>query len=69
MLRIQGYGAGGFLLTQGAGQQILIAGTNTTLGAAGTLASSDKGDGVSLVCTTANLEWRAFGVVGNLTVV
>lgn len=69
MLRLQGHGAGGWIITQGVGQQILIAGTNTTLGAGGTLASSNLGDGVSMVCTTANLEWRVYGVIGNLTVV
>ena len=66
---LQGYGAGGWTITQGAGQQILVGNTNTTLGAGGTLSSTDKGDSVSMVCTTANLEWRVFGMVGNLTVV
>lgn len=59
----------GWIITQAANQQILVGNTNTTLGAGGTLASTNKGDEVSLVCTTANLEWRVFGMVGNLTVV
>lgn len=66
---LQGYGAGGWIITQAANQQILIGNTNTTLGAGGSLASSDKGDSVSMVCTTANLEWRVFAMIGNLTVV
>ena len=59
----------GWTITQAANQQILVGNANTTLGAGGSLASTDKGDAVSLVCTTANLEWRVFGMVGNLTVV
>lgn len=66
---LQGYGATGWKITQAANQQILVGNTNTTLGAGGTLSSSDKGDSVSMVCTTANLEWRVFGMVGNLTIV
>lgn len=59
----------GWTITQAANQQILIGDTNSTLGAGGSIASSNKGDSVSLVCTTANLEWRVFGMVGNITVV
>ena len=68
---LQGGNAGttGWIITQAANQQILVGNTNTTLGAGGTLASTNKGDEVSLVCVTANLEWRVFGMVGNLTVV
>ena len=66
---LQGYGAGGWKITQAANQQVLFGNKNTTLGASGYLASTDKGDSVSLVCTNTNLEWRLFGAVGNVTTI
>ena len=69
IIELVGVGAGGWTITQAANQQILIGNTNTTLGVGGTLSSTDKGDCLSMICTTANLEWRVFGMVGNLTVV
>lgn len=69
ILNLQGNGAGGWILTQAANQQILVGNTNTTLGVAGTLASTNFGDAVSLVCVTPNLVWRTFSSFGNLTVV
>jgi hypothetical protein len=46
-------GAGGFRITQSAGQQIRYSGNLTTAGATGTLTSSSVGNTVHLVCTTA----------------
>lgn len=60
--------AGGtsWTITQGAGQQIRIGNTTTTLGAGGSLASTQQGDMIKLVCTTANLIWQAESTIGNL---
>jgi hypothetical protein len=69
VITLAGVGAGGWKITQAANKQILVGNTNTTLGDGGTLSSTDKGDCVSMVCTTADLVWRVFGTVGNLTVV
>lgn len=70
IVKIVGWGAGGWIITQAANQQILFGNTNTTLGAGGSLASSDKGDTVALICVIADLVWRVMeGPVGNLTVV
>ena len=69
VIKLVGVGAGGWIITQAANKQILVGNTNTTLGAGGTLASTNKGDCVSIVCTTADLVWRVYSMVGNLTVV
>jgi len=70
IVKIVGWGAGGWIITQAANQQILFGNTNTTLGAGGSLASSNAGDTVELICVVADLVWRVMtGPVGNLTVV
>lgn len=68
IIKLQGLGAGGWIITQGAGQQIIVGNTATTI-TTGTLASTNANDAVCLICTTANLTWSTFGVIGNLTVV
>lgn len=62
-------GASGWLIAQNAGQNIQLGSTSTTIGAGGSLASTDDNDGVSLVCTVADTTWNAFSVIGNITVV
>jgi len=62
-------GSTSWTITQGAGQQIRIGNQQTTLGAGGSLASTDQGDTVLLMCVTANTRWIAIDVVGNITVV
>lgn len=64
-----GSGAGGWSITQDdAAHQIFVGNTNTTLGVAGTLSSTNLGDCVSMRCISAKV-WRVFNMVGNLTVV
>lgn len=57
----------GIQFTQGAGQQIFIGNTNTTLGAGGTLTSIAIGDALKIVCSAANLTWQVVGGWGNWT--
>ncbi len=59
--------ATGTQFTQGAGQQIFIGNTSTTLGAAGTLTSIAVGDTLKIVCRTANLTWHVTSGWGNWT--
>lgn len=59
--------ATGIQFTQAANQQIFIANTSTTLGAAGTLTSSAVGDTLKIVCRTANLVWQTTSMIGNWT--
>lgn len=61
MLYIVGYGAGGWIITQGAGQQIIVGSGSTTLGATGTLASQAARDSIVLVCVVADTIWACVG--------
>lgn len=62
-------GATSFEIIQGAGQSILYGNQNTSAGVTGSLASTQQGDTVTLVCRVANLRWVAINTIGNLTVV
>ena len=62
-------GANGWKIAQNALQNIQIGNTSTTIGAGGSIASTDDNDSISLVCTVADTTWNAFAVVGNLTIV
>jgi hypothetical protein len=68
-VRVAGMGAGGWLVAQGAGQSIRIGSSTTTPGAGGSLASTDIGDAVEIVCRVANTGWQVLSLVGNITVV
>jgi len=60
-IEITGKGAGGWLIAQNAGQQIQIGSTASTVGVAGSVASSNQWDSLTLVCVTANTLWVALG--------
>ena len=68
MIEIALDGATSWTITQGAGQQIRVAGSQTTLGAGGSVATTGTGDSIRLVCETANTKWISIGYQGNLTV-
>lgn len=69
VVRIIGKGAGGWILAQPAGVSVGFGDITTTTGASGSLASTNAGDCIALVCTTANTGWRVFSSVGNITYV
>lgn len=70
VVAIAGFGAGGWIITQIAGQSIIIAPTNTTVGVTGTLASTDQYNTLSLVCIEENLTWTTNAPPqGSLTIV
>lgn len=69
IMRIAGNGAGGWLLAQNASQTVKFGNAATTSGTGGSLASTDAGDAIEILCTSANTTWRVLGAVGNLTVV
>ena len=66
-IEVVGKGATGWIITQAANQQIYFGNVSTTLGATGTLASTNAHDCIELVCTTADLVWTVKSSVGNLT--
>ena len=62
-------GATSFTITQPNAASIIRFGNlQTTLGVGGSLASTDQGDSIRLVCETANAKWVIHFAVGNLTV-
>jgi len=70
VVAIQGQGVGGWVITQGAGQQIIFNSiTFSTPGAGGNVSSTDAYDSIYLLCYTANLIWIAINYKGNLAFV
>jgi len=65
IIRIVGKGAGGWQITQNAGQSIILDTFATTVGVAGTLTSTAKNDSVELLCTTANTVYTIIDGSGN----
>ncbi len=56
-IAIVGQGAGGWRITQTAGQHVHIGHTETTVGVTGTIDSENRYDALRLICITDNLEW------------
>jgi hypothetical protein len=67
-IQIAGGGAGGWLLTQNTGQLINFGNQVTTTGTGGSIASMNQYDGITLLCSVANLQWIVLGSAGNLVV-
>lgn len=53
--------AGIWSITQGAGQQINVGATSTTVGAGGSLTAANAMDSAQFVCITANTIWNVVG--------
>lgn len=64
--QVLGQGAGGWLVRANTGQVINFGSSPTT--SAGSLASTNRYDGVKFVCTVANTTFNVVFAVGNLTV-
>ena len=70
VIYIVGKGSGGWAVSQGAGQGINIGSSSSTVGAGGSIASTNQFDSCQLVCTVANTIWTTLGgVQGALTIV
>lgn len=70
IIEIAGLGAGGWIISQGAGQQILVGSSATTSGAGGSLASTNRYDTIRLMCVTANTIFTVLsGVTTGFTIV
>lgn len=69
VMAVVGKGAGGWLLAQNSGQTVHFGSSNTTTGAGGSLASTNRYDIVFILCTIANTDFTVISSVGNLTVV
>jgi hypothetical protein len=70
IIYVQGLAAGGWTIAQNSGQQIFIGSAGTTVGASGSVSSTNAHDSVALLCVTANTTFSALGAPqGNLTIV
>lgn len=69
VMAVTAMNAGGWTITQSAGQQIQLGRRNTTLGAGGSLASTNIGDTIFLVCSVADTNFIAIDMVGDITYV
>ncbi len=67
-MEVVGNGAGGWKISQAAGQ-IIHHLTDTTAGVGGSVASSSRYDTITLRCCVANLEWNVMTYKGTLVVV
>lgn len=65
---VVGKGAGGWKITQTAGQTIHFGSTSTVVGVTGYLQSSGAFDCVELMCSVANTNFIVTSVVGNVSV-
>lgn len=68
IFEVTGKGAGGWTISQAAGQTIHFGNQDTTTGAGGSLASTNQYDSVRLLCTTANTDFNVLSSIGNITV-
>lgn len=71
VINIRGLGAGGYIIKQNAGQNIVVSsGSITTTGTGGSVASAAQYDTFDMTCIVANTTWSLSGIVSQgLTVV
>ena len=68
IIRVIGYGSGGWEVAQSANQKIIIGPQASTLGGGGYIASTNQYDSIILECIIANTIWQApSGPQGNIT--
>ncbi len=63
-----GAGAGGWQITQAAGQQVILGSSATTIGTGGSLTSTNQYDNLTLKYVTALTAWTAVSSIGNIVV-
>lgn len=63
--------SGAWTIAQNANQQITLGSSSSTIGVGGSIASTNAGDCVTMVCITAGAStvWRVIASMGNITVV
>jgi hypothetical protein len=68
LIFLSGVGAGGWILSQNTGQSINFGNQVTTTGTGGSITSTNRYDGIQILCVTANTQWVVVTAVGNPTV-
>lgn len=69
IFKIRGFSTGGWKVAQSSGQQIHVGSSASTLGATGSIASSNTFDCVDITCVAANNTFVCSAVQGALTIV
>lgn len=69
IIRIVGYGAGGWRIAQNTGQTIHFLGLDTTTGSGGRLDSTTRYDCITLQAVASGTEWVVTSVIGNIDVI
>jgi hypothetical protein len=69
LISVAGFSSGGWKIGQNALQNIRFGNQVTTTGTGGSLASSNIGDQVDILCVVANTSWVVRSAIGNLTFV
>lgn len=69
VIRICGKGSGGWSLAQNAGQSIHLGNVSSTIGAGGSIASTQRYDCIELLCTVADTEFTILSSVGVLNII
>lgn len=64
VIRVIGFGAGGWQIDQNALQQIIVNATPSTVGVLGNAFSTASTDGITIQCIDAGLTWIATDIVG-----
>ncbi|HLX54279.1 MAG TPA: hypothetical protein VKR58_10075 [Aquella sp.] len=67
---VLGRGAGGWSIAQNSGQNIQVGSVSSTVGASGSVSSTNQWDSITMICVAANTTWSQYGAPqGNLTIV
>lgn len=66
IIRIAGYGAGGWRLNQNASQIVHTDDGDTTTGTGGYIVSTSRYNVIEMICVVANTEWVVLSTQGNL---
>jgi|GEM_PF-3431105 len=68
VLRVSGFGEGGWKILQHNAVEVFIGDTSTTEGTSGSLESTHKRDSVELVCVVEDLKWNVVSSIGNIKI-
>ena len=67
---IEGLSSNLFQVNQNAGQQIIFGNTQTTVGTGGRLMSTNRGDGLTIMCVQKDLLFKIIGApIGNFDII
>jgi hypothetical protein len=68
-IELIGFGAGGWIVAQAAGQSVIIGTAQTTVGVAGNISSSNRYDNIEMVCVVEDATWKVVDMQGNINYV